>query len=413
MAKPKVSQQLELTPVNRSGSPISPYTRLQGTERAFSLKRFARRHTMFLSIVVLPTFLASVYFGLLASDKFTSEARFIVRSVSGGGPMSALSSLGIGTSQTAAQAVASSMNFSRALDETYSVNEFIRSRDAVEKLEANNELREIFSRSEGDFINRFPNIFTRNNKEKFYRHYLDFISINVQGDSGISVLEVSTFRPEDSQKLALALLSHAEELVNKLNTRARADSVRFSEEFVRKAEERIEALQVRMTDFRNRELVIDPGKQSESALDLVTKLTVEAAADRVQLENTLLLTPSSPQIEPLRNRLRSLESQISKQRSLIVGGDQSMVDKLSRFEQITLERELAVKSLTASLVSLENARQEAQRQQLYLERVVEPNLPDYPYYPRRLLWTFVIFGVSLCAFWIVREFRVAVLEHQL
>jgi capsular polysaccharide transport system permease protein len=404
-----VPQRVELVPVNRTGEPIDFSDRRDIAP--LTVSEMATRHVLFIGMVLVPTFIAVFYLLLISADQYTSEARFIVRSLSSGGPLSSLSSIGMGGNQSPAQAVMSSNSFSRAFDETYSVNEFIRSRDAVKKLEVNNGLRDVFSRSDADFINRFPNIYSWNTRENLFKHYLNFVNINMQSDSGISVLEVTTFRPEDSQALALALLEHAEELINKLNTRAQADSVRFTEEVVKLAEERIETLQVRLTEFRNRELVVDPGKQSESALALVTKLTGEVAAGRVQLENTMALTPNSPQIEPLRNRLRTLEEQMQKQSALIVGGDESMVYKLSKFEQISLERELAVKSLTSALLSLENARQDAQRQQLYLERVVEPNLPDQRSYPRRLLWISIVFGVSLCLFWIVREFRITVLEH--
>jgi capsular polysaccharide transport system permease protein len=412
LAKRHSQQNVELTPVARDGEGEFAFESVGPVSTKVALRSFARRHATFLGIVVAPTLLVALYLGLIATNQYTSEARFIVRSVSGGGGLlSTLSSLGAEPGQSVAQAVATGTSFSRAADETYSVNEFIRSRDAVSKLEANNQLREIFSRHEADFISRFPNFFTRATREQLYWHYLKFVDVAVQSDNGISVLQVTTFRPEDSKNLALALLGYSEDLINKLNERARADSVRFAEDVVHDAEQKVEVIQAQMTDFRNRELVVDPSKQSDVALDLVTKLTTEAASERVQLESIQTLTPNSPQIEPLRNRLSSLESQIDQQRSLIVGGDQSMVDKLSRFEQLTLERDLAVKSLTSALVSRENSRQEAQRQQLYLERVVEPNLPDQSYYPRRLLWIGAVFGISLCVFWIVREFRTAILEH--
>ena len=135
------------------------------------------------------------------------------------------------------------------------------------------------------------------------------------------------------------------------------------------------------------------------------------AADKAQLEHIITITPASPIIEPLRTRIESIEQQIDHQRSLIVGGDQSMARKLSQFEQLSLERELAIKMISSAYSSLENARQEAQRQQLYLERVVEPNLPDQSLYPKRLLSIGIVFSVCLFFFWIVRGFLIAVLEH--
>jgi capsular polysaccharide transport system permease protein len=53
--------------------------------------------------------------------------------------------------------------------------------------------------------------------------------------------------------------------------------------------------------------------------------------------------------------------------------------------------------LASSLSSLEQARSEAQRKQLYIERIVQPSLPDHAVEPRRLrgIGTMVLFGIVL------------------
>lgn len=408
-------QTLELTAVTAQGTPLVPEDQeIQLGTREWVHEQ-ARRYSLLIWTVLVPTLVATLYFGIIAADQYVSEARFVVRSVSSNSALNSLGSLGLGGASGTAgtAATVASQAISKAPGETYSVNEFIRSRDAVDRLIQDNKLLEIFSRNEADLINRYPNFYSKNNKETLYKHYLKFIDITVLSDSGISVLETRAFRPEDAREMALALLRHAETLVNKLNARAREDSVRFAQTVVQLSEERISDVQKRITEFRNKELIVDPSKQSEAALELVARLTGEVALERAQLENIMVMTPSSPQIGPLRTRIRSMEDQIIQQRALIVGGDKSMAHKLSQFEQISLERDLAVKQLTSALASLENARQEAQRQQLYLERVVEPHTPDYPLYPKRLMWIGVVFVVSLCLFWIVREFRAVVLEHRL
>lgn len=363
---------------------------------------YLKQHKLFALIVMLPTLLAILYFGLIAADLYSSEARFIVRSTSGGG---AFSSVIGNTTSTSAMAAAP-----RSMDETFAVNEYIRSRDAVRALVDQHGLKDVLTRPESDFINRFPNLFTRNNFEKLYEHYLNFVEVTI-GETGISTLEVRSFRPDDSQAVALALLSRAEELINKLNTRARSDAVKFGEEVIRQAEERVADVSQRMTDFRNREMIVDPTKESATTLELVAQLTGDLALEKAQLDHMLTITPNSPQIETMRNRIRAMEQQINQQRLLVTGGDESMTQKLAQYEQIVLERDLAVKSLTSAFVSLENSRQEAQRQQLYLERVVEPHLADYPLYPRRLLSIAFVFGLCLCIFWIVRSVVVAILGH--
>ncbi len=83
---------------------------------------------MFLLVVILPTALASIYFGFIASDRFVAESSFVVRSAKqplGGGLGSLLQMTGIARSQ----------------DDAYSVQEYIQSRDAVAALQQRVNLR--------------------------------------------------------------------------------------------------------------------------------------------------------------------------------------------------------------------------------------------------------------------------------
>jgi capsular polysaccharide transport system permease protein len=364
-----------------------------------SVRSLLRRYAVFLVLVAAPVTIAAVYYGLIAADQYASEARFVVRSNSG-------QSAGMLPSMMQVQ------NLARASDDSYSVSEYVRSRDAVDRLVREDRLLTLLSRPEADVINRFPNFWSRNNKETLYEHFRGLVDVRIEGESGISVLEVRAFRPDDARDLALALLKHAEELVNKLNGRAREDTIRFAAEVAQKAEQRVAETQRRITEFRNREMLIDPGKQSVAALELVSRLTAEVAQDKAALGEVVTMAPDSPQIAGLRGRIGALEAQIGQQRALIVGGDQAMAPKLAEFEQLSLERELAAKSLASALGSLESARQEAQRQQLYLERIVEPNLADLPLYPKRLFSILFVLGVALCVFWIARAVGRTVLEHQ-
>src|SRR5215469_7368524 len=89
------------------------------------------------AIVGLPTLAAGVYFFGIASNLYSSEVQFIVRS-----PKQVQSS-GIG-------ALLQSTGLGRAADDTAAVQDFILTRDAVRKLENQNDLRTVLSRPEGD-----------------------------------------------------------------------------------------------------------------------------------------------------------------------------------------------------------------------------------------------------------------------
>jgi len=95
----------------------------------------------------------------------------------------------------------------------------------------------------------------------------------------------------------------------------------------------------------------------------------------------------------------------------VAGSPTGIASKLSTYEKLDVEQEFATQMLTAANANLEQARTEAQKQQYYLERVVEPNIPDDPVLPERLKRILVIFGTSLCLYFIGWMVIVGILEH--
>ena len=362
------------------------------------LRFWLRNHVLILVMVVLPTALATLYYGFIASDLYVSETRFVVRS-----PNRNAAGLLSGFLQ--------STGFVRAQDDSYVVMEFIESRAAVSDLAAYSGLREILSRPEADFLVRFPAPWGNPTEEALYKHYLDFVTIETNSGGGVTTLRVRASRPEDAQKLAQALLERAEMLINRLNDRARQDAVRFATLEVTDSEQRLGDLQKSLTEFRNKVAMVDPGKQSAAMFEMIAKLSDDVAQNKAQLASLTEQAPQSPQIQSLRSTIDAKEQQIINERAMIVGGDASMAPLIAQYEQLLLQRELGMRMLESSATSLENAKIEAQRQQLYLERIVNPNRPDYALYPKRVRSILMVLALCFAAFWIARFFRNQIYDH--
>ena len=362
------------------------------------LADFIRRRPWFALTVIAPTLVAVLYYGVIASDIYVSEAQFIIRS----------------TNKTSTNALGSflqTVGLVRSQDDTFSVQTFIMSRDAVRQLEERNNLRGVLARQEGDFVNRFPSLFGGDWFELLYKSYQSFVSVIFDSTTGISTLRVRAFRPDDAQGIAIAILEYGETLVNRLNDRARQDSIDVAKREVAVSEERVTRAQTALTTYRLRTSMLDPTAASNAALELVSKLSVELAATQAQIAEVAKATPNSPNIASLRNRVAALEGQITEERRKIVGDNDSIALKISEYERLALERQFADRALASSIGSLETARIEAQHKQLYLERVVEPNLPDYALYPRRLLSIFITLVTCLIVYGIVWLISAGFREH--
>jgi capsular polysaccharide transport system permease protein len=357
-----------------------------------------RTHILAVICIVLPMLLASVYYLLLLSDQYVAETRFVIRSMASSG----LGGLAIMTQ---------SNGLARTEDDTHLVNEFLQSRDAIRLLAEKDKLLPALAHPDGDIFYGFPTILSGSTREDLYEHYSTFIDVSYKASTGITTMKVRAFTPEDAKRLATALLDHAEGVVNQLNKRARNDAVRFSESVVAAEEKRVFDAQQKIADFQNREKIFDPGKQSAATLTLVNKLAAERSAYEARLDETRTATPDSPLIPALQNKLDAINREISGLQFSLAGSSGSMATKMPEFERLFLKRELAAKSLTAALSSLENARQDAARQQLYLERVVQPNLADKSQYPYRFQSLALIFAVCVALFWIAKSLVGVVLEH--
>jgi capsular polysaccharide transport system permease protein len=332
------------------------------------------------AFVFAPSLAAGVYYFGIASDLYMSEAKFIVRSASTASP-------------SLVGAMLQTTGFSAGSDQASSVQDYILSRDAVRALEAHDHLREVLDRPGADFLSRFPNFYSGRSFEALFKHYADFVSVSMDGSSGVSTLRVKAYTREDARDIAEALLGYSEVLINRMNERQLGDTVATMQGQVQLAEERVAGVQRRLEEFRLRHQMLDPDTVAGNLNATLRQMMETRTGTQTQLSLLQQNSPASPEIPYLRTRLATLDAQIAATRKEAAGDVDSVATTLGDFEQLKLERELAEKSLSSATLSLEQARLEAVRHQLYIDRVVEPNLADYPLYPKRIV-SFVMVVVT-------------------
>ena len=322
-------------------------------------------------LLFLPTLLAVFYYFAIASDQYESEARFVVRSAARPettGGLAFLLQLGLGRSQ----------------DDSFIVQDFMTSRDAIDQLRAKLPLDSIFGREEADFLARYPSILYGAHAERFYLYFQRMVSVILADKSGISTLTVRAFRAADAHEVAEALLVLGENLVNRINQRLLADAVGSSQGELRAAQQRLIDAQTALTEFRNRELIVDPTKSAVALAELIGGLSAELGATQAQITEMLSGTSSSPQLIGLRRKAVALEQQIAQERGRIASGSDDLAGRIATYERLSLEREFANRMVSSAEAELVRARAEGTRQLLYLERVIEPHVADYPTQPKRL-----------------------------
>jgi len=157
--------------------------------------------------------------------------------------------------------------------------------------------------------------------------------------------------------------------------------------------------------------LLDPTKQGTGVLEISNKLISEQAGLQAQLDLMQRVAPRNPAIPTLKNRIAAVGRAVAAQNGRAVGTPTGIASKLGSYENLQVEQEFATQMLTAANASLESARTDAQKQQFYLERVVEPNKPDDSTLPHRLKQILTAFGASLCLYFIGWMLVVGILEH--
>lgn len=364
-----------------------------------ALGRLGKRR-WFALFVLLPTMIAALYYGLVASDIYISESRFVIKAPSQKQPqLSTLANLIQTTGLSAGQ------------EQTNEVLDYLRSRGALSDLARYANVRAIFMSPNADLLSRYPGPFGKDRFENLYKFYGAMVDAGLDHDTGTAMLRVKAFSPEDAEVLNAKLLELSEALVNKLNDRAQRSGIAEAERRVGIAEGRLRRARVALGAYRNEAALLDPGKQAGGVLELSNRLVAEQASLRAQLATIERVAPRNPGIPALRDRIAAIGVQITSQNSRVTGGGGAIASKLGQYENLAVEQEFATQMLTAASANLEQARAEAQKQQFYLERVVEPNRPDLPLLPRRLLQILVVFAVSAGLYLIGWMLIVGILEH--
>jgi capsular polysaccharide transport system permease protein len=339
------------------------------------IARRRRRKLMLLGarlafFVLLPTFLAGIYYYLIATPLYSTRSEFVIQQssspVSSGGLGGLLQGSPMATSQ-----------------DSITVQGYLQSRDAMMRLDTDHGFRAAFSAETMDPIQRLqPDA----SLEAAYKVFTRHIQIAYDPTEGLIKMEVIAPDPQLAADFSQALISYAEEQVDQLTQRLREDQMKGARESYENAEVEMLEAQRRVVELQERFKVLS----SEVEVSLITgqigQLESQLTADRLslaQMESNA--QPNQARMQPLIRRIATLESEIAALRAKLTEDDGNGMS-LAQVQSELLVAQADVQTrqllLAQSLQALETARLEANRQVRYLSVSVNPVAPDEAAYPR-------------------------------
>lgn len=371
------------------------------------LARRRKRRALLLALrlfffVGLPTLLAGYYYYVVATPLYAARSEFVIQqssSLAAGGATGGLGGLLSGTGFATSQ-------------DSVTVQGYLQSRDAMLRLDRDLGYRAHFSDPSVDPIQRLDPEAT---SEAAYKSYSRNVHISYDPSEGLIRMEVLASDPAKAVDFSKALISYAEEQVDQLTLRLRADQMSGARESYEAAETAMLAAQRRVVDLQEKYKVLSSEVEVQLITAQITQLETQLTTDRISLQQMESNpTPNRARMDPVIRRIAALESEIASLRGKLTdqgGGAQSLA--VVQSEMLVAQADVQTRQLllAQSLQAMEAARIEANRQTRYLSVSVNPTPPDEAAYPRAFENTVVallIFG----GIYLMISMTVAVLREQ-
>ena len=355
------------------------------------------RRRYLVMLVLLPTLITALYYTLFAADQYESEAHLLVRSASSSGSSSGgLAQLLSGSAGKGGGSVAE-------------LADFLESHDAVVMLQKQVNLTDRFQRPEADALSRLRSNPTLEDLIRYFRRQ---VSVTIDVESGVATVRARSFQPQDSYVIINSLLALGEQRVNAMNRRMYASILGSAQRQVTDAETNGRDVERELARFRTVRGDIDPEGSGEAQNKMVIDLNQQLALARAQLGAVrATLGTDNPQYQALSTRVASLSQQTGVQQGRLIGGKGAIATGLADYSELKVRQDFAGKRYEAAAGSLEKARDEAMRQQLFVTRLVEPNMPEKALYPKKLKNIATVFALLMIIYGIGWLLLAGVREH--
>ena len=366
------------------------------------IARRRRRRMVYLAgrlsiFVLIPTLACFFYFAFVATPSYETKSEFIVQqaeaAAAGGGGL-----LG-GTPLASSQ-------------DSILVQDFLTSREALQRLDEEYGYREHFSDPSIDSLQRVD---VDGTNESLYKHYANNVKVGFDSTEGVLRMRVSAYTPEMSRIFSEALIGYAEERVDRVTERKRADQMRGANESFADAEAKMVAAQQAVLDLQIQAGVLDPQSETTSLMTQIGTLETQLTEKRLQLSQLQdNLRPNAARVAGVEGDISRLEALIDELRSQLTEKSTtqgSLASITSRLRMAEVDLETRTLMMQESLQQLESSRIEASRQVRFLSVGVAPVPPDEPTYPKvfeNTLIAFLIFG----ALYLLASVTAAIVREQ-
>jgi capsular polysaccharide transport system permease protein len=358
-----------------------------------------KKHPIFAAGIVA-SILATFYWGLIASDRYISEAHVIIQSTDL-----------VGTESVDLSSLISDSGAQNRPDQLL-LRDYLMSLDMLKTLDKELDLRSHYSDSSIDIFSRMW--FKDESLEKFYEYYLSRVSVEFDDYAGILVIKAQAFNPKMAHAIATILVNEGEQFMNSLAKDLASEQVQFLEkELIKLTQDTMDARQ-KVLNYQNQHGLVSPQSTAENVSGIVNKL--EGELSTLQTKRAAMLSylmPNSPNISELNMQIAAVEKQLTKEKSKLTSPNKKTLNRtIEEYQRLQMNAEFAQEIYKTALVGLEKGRFEASRTLKKMSILQTPSLPEYPLQPRRIYNTVVFILLALLLAGIAHLLTAIIRDHK-
>ncbi|MEM7425905.1 MAG: hypothetical protein AAF441_07405 [Pseudomonadota bacterium] len=351
---------------------------------------------VFLMFFVAPVAGVTLYQLLMATDRYESKAVTVISEQKSGASALDLTFLGL-------------PSFGSDRD-AHIIIEFILSRDMMNYLQRQIDIRSHYSGSDVDYISRLASDATG---EEFHELYQDYFTADYDTEKKMITLAVQAFDRNYAQDALRLILRRADEFIDALNNKVSREQLRFFETEVVSREQELKKLKAELLEFQQTNKVLSTEAEAKTIFTTIGALETLLAQKNSELDSRKkILSKDSAILQELRAQISSLSRQIETEKARLAGGGGRDISKLqAEFNEIRLGLELATAAYKSTLSTLEQVRVEASRKLKFLIVVTQPSLADESEYPRTLYIIISTILISLMIYVVMSLIVAIIREH--
>jgi capsular polysaccharide transport system permease protein len=380
-------------------------TPMGGGTTLIQRRRVRRRRLRLCGLLLcigLPTAVVGGYLFGYAADQYVTEFRFTVRQ------QQALKSnpgSGLGASLSGANPLLAVLANSEV------VVQYLQSHQVVDDIAGKVDLESVYGGKDADWWARMAPQASTEQRLRYWKRVVDpFFDMT----TGVVSVSVRAFTPEDARRVAATALAASERLVNTMSDRAHHDAVAYAEAQTAEAEARLKKSEAAIAGYRNKNAVLFPQVQATASATFEGTLRSQLADARTTLSGLQAqgVHEGTPQTRILESRIAAIEGQLASAQSEItrqqaaspvvptaapqttgtgvtaVDPSSPLASVLSGYSALDVEERISERAYERSLDALQDARNEADQQLIYLDAFVRPGLPQESTYPVR--WRLIL-----------------------